>query len=81
MQDKLEKTSEATIEKALVRMVEKLGGKCIKLEANFNKGLPDRLVLIPGGHAFFCEVKRPKGGTYSKRQLFWQGVLVNLNLS
>ena len=49
--------SEKLIEKTLVAEVKKLDGWAIKLLCTFVTGLPDRLVLLPGGVVFFVEVK------------------------
>lgn len=51
------KTSEKYIERALVKQVEALGGLCIKLLTNHFLGLPDRMVLLPGGKMLFVELK------------------------
>lgn len=58
IQEKLNnKTSEKYIERTLVKHVETLGGLCIKLLTNHFLGLPDRMVLLPGGKMFFVELK------------------------
>jgi hypothetical protein len=49
--------SEKLIEKTLVAEVKRLDGWAIKLLCTFVTGLPDRLVLLPGGVVFFVEVK------------------------
>ncbi len=49
--------SEKLIEKTLVAEVKKQGGWVLKLLCQFVTGLPDRLVLLPGGVVFFVEVK------------------------
>jgi hypothetical protein len=49
--------SEKATEKLLNEEVKKLGGWSIKLSAAFISGLPDRLVLLPGGHLYFVEMK------------------------
>lgn len=51
------RASEKYIERALVKHVETLGGLCIKLLTNHFLGLPDRMVLLPGGSMFFVELK------------------------
>lgn len=51
------KDSEKYIERSLVKHVETLGGLCIKLLTNLFQGLPDRMVLLPGGRIFFVELK------------------------
>lgn len=52
--------SEKAIEKKLNEAVKKLGGWSIKLLPFQFNGLPDRLLLIPGGHVIFVEVKSEK---------------------
>ena len=49
--------SEKLIEKTLNAEVKSLGGWSLKLLCQFVTGLPDRLVLLPGGVMFFVEVK------------------------
>ncbi len=51
---------EADIEKKLVKEVGKIGGKALKLNSSI-RGLPDRLVLLPGGKLTFIELKAPGG--------------------
>ena len=50
---------EKDVEKALVRAVEKAGGLCWKFTSPGTDGVPDRLVLLPGGRMSFAEVKAP----------------------
>lgn len=50
---------EAKLEKKLQERIKKEGGLCIKLQANFLNGIPDRLCLLPFGEIFFVEVKAP----------------------
>lgn len=52
---------ERDVETYLRDEVKKRGGRCIKLSSQFEEGLPDRLVLLPGEVAFFVETKRIKG--------------------
>jgi hypothetical protein len=49
--------SEKTLEARLRKEVEALGGKALKLMSQLHRGLPDRLVLMPGGLAVFVELK------------------------
>jgi hypothetical protein len=42
-----------------VKYVESLGGWAVKLSALHVSGLPDRLVLLPGGRVVFVELKAP----------------------
>lgn len=53
---------EKDIERYLHDRVKKVGGYCMKMEniPGFN-GIPDRLVLLPGGLVAFVEVKRAEG--------------------
>lgn len=51
------KESEKLIEAKLREAVKKRGGIAIKLLAQFHRGLPDRILLLPGGRAFFVELK------------------------
>lgn len=59
---------EKRIENMLVRAVQNRGGLAIKLTNTGIAGLPDRLVLIKGGHVAFVEVKA-KGQKPRKLQL------------
>ena len=49
--------SEKTIEKRLINDVKRRGGICIKLWGFSFAGLPDRLILLPGGKVLFRELK------------------------
>lgn len=51
--------AEGRVEDYLTTEVKKLGGLCLKLWGY--KGIPDRLVLLPGTHAIFCELKAQNG--------------------
>lgn len=51
------KAREKATEKALSTAIKSRGGWSIKLPAIHFAGLPDRLCLLPGGVAFFVEVK------------------------
>lgn len=59
---------ETTIEKYFVRRVAKKGGLTYKLEVPGQRGLLDRLAVLPGGRILFVELKRPKGGRVSAVQ-------------
>lgn len=63
---------EKQIEAKLRDRVEYLGGRAIKLPANLYHGIPDRLVLMPGGFAQFVEVKRPGETVMRPTQVAWR---------
>lgn len=48
---------ESKLERQLKREVESLGGKALKFTSPGLSGVPDRLVLLPGGRAVFVEMK------------------------
>lgn len=48
---------EAKIETFLTKEVEKLGGLAVKFTSPGMAGVPDRLLLLPGGRVAFAEVK------------------------
>ncbi|PLR84646.1 VRR-NUC domain-containing protein [Bacillus canaveralius] len=50
---------ESTLERRLKNEVKKLGGKAVKFESPGFSGVPDRLVLLPGGRLVFIEMKAP----------------------
>lgn len=69
---------ERDIERALVGAVKKAGGLCLKWVCPGWSGVPDRIVLLPGGRVIFVEVKRPKGGRLSELQKKWAKILMDL---
>lgn len=52
-------TSESSIERKLKREIDRLGGKALKFTSPGMAGVPDRIVLLPGGQVFFVELKAP----------------------
>ena len=50
---------EKIIEHKLVQAVKRRGGIALKFVSPGFDGMPDRLVLLPGGKIAFVEVKRP----------------------
>lgn len=69
---------EKDVERALTRMVNRRGGMCLKWVCPGWAGVPDRLILLPGGVVMFAELKRPKGGVISRQQKWWAGKLTRL---
>ena len=51
--------SEKQIEQSLVKAVKNMGGISPKFVSPGLDGMPDRIVLLPGGHMAFVEVKAP----------------------
>ncbi|GHU68376.1 hypothetical protein FACS1894184_10230 [Clostridia bacterium] len=52
---------ESMVEQTLRNYVEKADGLCLKLPPTAKVGIPDRLVILPGGRIIFVEVKRDYG--------------------
>ena len=50
---------ERTVEQALTRAVQAHGGLCWKFTSPGLAGVPDRIIVLPGGHVGFVEVKAP----------------------
>lgn len=50
---------EKKIERRLVRMTSQMGGLALKFVSPGCDGVPDRLVLLPGGKVGFVELKAP----------------------
>lgn len=51
---------ETLIESELTAGVKAQGGMCIKF-APITAGVPDRIVILPGGRIYFIELKKPGG--------------------
>lgn len=60
---------ESSIEAFFRDEVRKAGGIALKLVPT-SKGIPDRLVILPGGHIYFVELKQARGKT-SPAQDVW----------
>ena len=50
---------EKEIEQKFTLMVKRAGGLALKFVSPGMSGMPDRIVLLPGGHMAFVEVKAP----------------------
>ena len=59
---------ERGIEKALVKRIKLLGGKCDKFTSPGQRSVPDRLVTLPGNRISFAECKRPGQKPTPKQQ-------------
>lgn len=68
--------SEREIEAYLVKKVrEVLHGRAYKFISPGNNGVPDRIVVLPGGRIIFVELKREGGGKLSPMQKAQQAKL------
>ncbi len=53
---------ESELEKRFCALVMRAGGRAYKFVSPGNAGVPDRLVVLPGGRIGFVELKRPGQG-------------------
>ena len=65
---------ESDIERYLVRKVRDLGGKAYKFVSPTNRGVADRLVVLPGGRVWFVEVKKMGGRLSPLQRIFAEEV-------
>lgn len=49
--------NEKLIERKLREGVKALGGLALKFSSPYHRGIPDRIVLMPGGRISFAEIK------------------------
>lgn len=52
---------ERDIERQLVSGIKKLGGLCLKFVSPGCLGVPDRIIILPGGRILFVELKTEIG--------------------
>lgn len=71
---------EKDIENYLREQVKKIKGIAYKFESPGNAGVPDRLVLLPGGKIFFVELKAP-GKKPTKLQVSQMRKIMNLGFT
>lgn len=69
---------EKHLEYRLRDKIKLLGGLALKLIASGFTGLPDRLVLMPGGRVYFVELKNGSKGVLSARQIAVHKILAKL---
>lgn len=72
---------EKEIERKLVDIVKKHGGRCEKLVNVGFAGFPDRTLLFPDEKVIFVETKRPKGSRVSALQKKWREWLTALGFT
>ena len=68
---------ERDIEKRFKKAVAKAGGVSYKWSSPGRRGVPDQVVLFPGGKVGFVEIKRP-GGQATRLQAYVGEALVEL---
>ena len=68
---------EVTIEQYLIHRAKQLGGLAPKWVSPGTTGVPDRLVLLPGGQISFIELKAP-GKHLEPMQTYWAKKLADL---
>ena len=71
---------EKEIEKKLKDKVKEMGGLCLKWESPGYTGVPDRMILLPGGRIYFVELKAP-GKKERPRQRYVQAILQRLGFT
>lgn len=62
--------SEKLIERKLVGAVKARGGICVKFYSAYQRGVPDRIILMPGGRIYFVELKSTGKKPTKLQQLF-----------
>lgn len=72
---------EDSVETHLLRAVKAARGLCIKLNPMGVVGIPDRMVLLPGGRMVFVECKKPKNARVARLQFWWRDKLLNLGFT
>jgi hypothetical protein len=72
---------EHSIESYLRSRVKDAGGLCIKLNPFGYVGIPDRLVLLPGGVVVFVECKKPKHAKVARLQRLWADKLAGMGFA
>ncbi|GHV27083.1 nuclease [Clostridia bacterium] len=70
---------EREVERKLITAVKRMGGMCPKLVSPGFDGMPDRLLLMPGGLVAFVEVKKP-GGKPTPLQVYRHSQLRQLGM-
>ena len=62
---------EKEVERKLKVSLERIGCLVLKFVSPGNAGVPDRIVILPGGGVLFVELKRP-GGKLRPLQRIWR---------
>jgi hypothetical protein len=61
---------EKQIEAYLVKRVKEIGGRAYKFTSPSNRGVSDRVVVLPNGKVWFVELKRAGGKLTPLQELF-----------
>ena len=61
--------NEHRLEEILIREVSKIGGRAYKWVSPGNSGVPDRIVLFPGGKICFVELKTESGKLSAQQKI------------
>lgn len=56
-----ERMKETKLEQYLVKEIKKENGLCLKWMSPGAKGVPDRIIIMPGGKTYFVEMKQVSG--------------------
>lgn len=68
---------ESLLEQRLVREVKAIGGQAPKWVSPGNRGVPDRLVILPEGQTVYVEMKAP-GKQLDSLQRKWAKTLIGM---
>ena len=60
------------IERKLVDGVKARGGLCVKFYSAYQRGVPDRIILMPGGRIYFVELKSTGKKPTKLQEIFLQ---------
>lgn len=65
---------ESTLEQSVRRLIKSRGGRAFKWVCPGETGVPDRIIILPGGRVIFCELKRPgrKDGRSARQKKIMQ---------
>lgn len=71
---------EKDIELYFTTVIKQMGGRCLKWVCPGHRGVPDRIVLLPGGRIWFVEFKTETGRP-TALQKHWQRVLSRMGFN
>ena len=60
---------EKEVERKLIKGVHLIGGRAYKFVSPGNDGVPDRIVVLPGGRIIFVELKTETGKLASRQKI------------